>query len=282
MLRPQAVAPGEESARRAEGSWSRRSPLRRRGASRRPCLPRPSLVSAPIVWSVCTSRRNPTWIRSRRSHRRRSTPISTRTSTRTSRLSRPERPRPQPSPRRRPHRLLRPTVPVTAHVVIDPILEAHFAGLVPVEAPPFQSCRRCRPRRPQCRRLPCQRLLMSRPRMIPPRTSIATPQRRAARVAVDRPTRPICVRRVSRRFIHCSTAAPLARGRCRSRRACSQKRRSLRLPKSRLRRSPSSRAVAVAIPEPPAAPAVAVAVAPAVAPAPAVPGRGPQPRRQRQ
>ena len=120
-----------------------------------------------------------------------------------------------PCPRRRSGQPRRPepTVPAVAHEVIDPMLEAHFAGLAPVEAPPIPQVAVPVPvlRSPHLPLLSCRaRLLMHRPLTYRPRISTATLRRLAARVAVDRLRMAICVRHVSTRFILCSTARSAA------------------------------------------------------------------------
>ena len=144
----------------------------------------------------------------RTSHRRRSTPILTRTSTRISRRSRPD---------------------TRAHAVARNTRTACGTDVAGDRARGDRSdtrsalCRPCAGRDApasgcvvaagrggrQSRRLPCQRLLMSRPRMIQPRTSTATPQRRAARVAVDRPTTADLCSPCQQAFHSCSRAAVL-------------------------------------------------------------------------
>ena len=268
MLRPQAVASGEESARRAEGR--RREEVRRDVVGRAgTCACQSAAWPAPRSSGQCApSRRSRTWIRWRKSHRRRSTPISTRTSTRISRLSRPERPRRLPS-RRRPHRRFAPALPVTSHVGDRSDTRSAL----------------CRPR--AGRSASQSPVVPSLPAAAPavPKVAVPTP--------VDEPT-------ADDPAAHLDSDAPAARcescgGPADEADLCSPCQQAFHsLLDSHTALAPAAEAVApvledalapasevavapvvvaapaaVAIPEPPAAPAVAIAVAP-VAPAPAV------------
>ena len=161
-----------------------------------------------------------------------------------------------------------PTLPATSHVVLDPILEAHFAGLVPVEAASV----------PVVSSLPAEAPAV-------PKVAVPTP--------VDEPT-------ADDPAAHLDSDAPGARcescgGPADEADLCSPCQQAFHsLLDSHTALAPAAEAVApvleealapatevavapvvvaapaaVAIPEPPAAPAVAIAVAP-VAPAPAV------------
>ena len=162
-----------------------------------------------------------------------------------------------------------PMLPVTSHVAIDPILEAHFAGLAPVEEPPVP-------------------VVMSLPAEAPAVAKVAVP------TPVDEPT-------ADDPAVHLDSDAPAARcescgGPADDADLCSPCRQAFHsLLDSTSAPAPAAGAVAPlveaalapttevavapvvvavpapsAIPEPQAAPAVAIAVAPAVAPAAAV------------